>query len=96
MISDFKDETTRDIYDGFNTRKARKIPKVLWSVARRKMDMLNAARSLSDLQKPPGNRLEELSERYTGFHSIRVNDQYRVIFQWKDGSAHKVEITDYH
>lgn len=58
--------------------------------------MLNAARDLQDLQSPPGNRLELLKGDLKGFHSIRVNDQWRVVFRWKGGDAHEVRLTDYH
>jgi len=58
--------------------------------------MLNAAAALSDLMVPPGNRLERLRGDRLGQHSIRINDQYRVCFEWREGNAHSVEITDYH
>lgn len=96
MIVSFGDKTTRDIYDGVNSKEARKIPKRLWSLVTRKLDMLNAAHDLLDLSSPPGNRLEALKGNKKGFHSIRVNDQYRVIFQWVAGNAREVRVTDYH
>ncbi|MCL4129890.1 UNVERIFIED_CONTAM: hypothetical protein GTU68_050222 [Idotea baltica] len=65
-------------------------------VARRKLRMLNAAVVLDDLRIPPGNKLEALKGNLNGFHSIRINKQWRLIFQWKDGNCHKVEIVDYH
>jgi proteic killer suppression protein len=65
------------------------------AVARRKLDMVNAARDLADLRVPPANRLEALSGDLNGLHSIRVNDQYRIVFRW-DGGAHDVRFTDYH
>lgn len=58
--------------------------------------MLNGAAKLEDLKIPPGNRLERLSGELAGLHSIRVNDQWRIVFEWRDGAAHKVRITDYH
>ena len=58
--------------------------------------MLNAARDLQDLQSPPGNRLESLKGDLKGFHSIRVNEQWRVVFRWQGGDAHDVRLTDYH
>lgn len=64
--------------------------------ARRKLDMLNAASNLDDMRAPPGNRLEALRGNLAGYHSIRVNDQWRVVFRWKDGAAHDVKIDDYH
>jgi len=66
------------------------------SVARRKLVMLNNARSLGDLRSPPGNELELLKGDRKGEHSIRINRQYRICFLWRDGDAHEVEITDYH
>lgn len=64
--------------------------------AQRKLMILNAAVSLNDLRVPPGNRLEALSGDRAGQHSIRVNDQWRICFVWRDGNAHRVEMVDYH
>ncbi|MEW6325642.1 MAG: type II toxin-antitoxin system RelE/ParE family toxin [Nitrospirota bacterium] len=96
MIANFADATTRDIFDGINSKAARKIPRTLWAVTARKLDMVNTAHELMDLASPPGNRLELLKGEWTGFHSIRVNDQYRIVFRWSAGQAHDVQITDYH
>ena len=96
MITGFADVATRDVFDGKDSRAARTFPKSIWPVARRKLDMLNAAHELKDLTAPPGNHLEKLKGDLAGFHSIRVNEQFRVCFAWKDGDAHDVEITDYH
>lgn len=96
MIVDFGDETTEDIFHGDNTKAARRIPMVLWNVACRKLDMLNAAHELRDLMVPPKNRLEALRGDWAGHQSIRINDQFRVVFRWTDGNAHDVQITDYH
>ena len=71
-------------------------PRVLWTVARRKLDQIHNARTPSELALPPGNRLEPLKGARSGQHSIRINDQYRVCFTWKAGFADGVEITDYH
>ncbi|MGH6690344.1 MAG: type II toxin-antitoxin system RelE/ParE family toxin [Gammaproteobacteria bacterium] len=80
-----------------DTRRARQAsPQVLWPAARRKLDQLNRIRALRELRRPPGNRLESLRGNRAGQHSIRVNDQYRVCFRWKDGHADEVEIADYH
>ena len=89
---------TRDIFDGNDTKAARStLPRELWERARRKLDMLNAAISLDDLRIPPANRLEKLKGRLAGYHSIRINDQYRIVFRWEDGKgASEVRITDYH
>ena len=96
-IVSFKDDGTRDIFDGVNSRRARRTcPERVWRVARRKLDLINAAAQLSDLRFPPGNQLEALKRDRAGQHSIRVNDQYRVCFIWTDAGALGVEITDYH
>jgi len=60
------------------------------------MDMINAAHELRDLMAPPANRLESLKGDRKGFHSIRINDQFRVVFRWMDGNAYEVEVVDYH
>jgi proteic killer suppression protein len=96
MIVSFADATTEDIFHGLDTKAARKIPKDIWPVARRKLDMLNAAHSLQDLRSPPSNRLEALKGNLQGKYSIRVNDQFRIVFAWSDGAASDVQITDYH
>ncbi|MGH2568002.1 MAG: type II toxin-antitoxin system RelE/ParE family toxin [Bacteroidota bacterium] len=96
MILDFADKTTEDIYDGVDSKAARRIPQTIWTVAARKLDMLNAASDLRDIRVPPANRLERLKGKWSGYHSIRINDQYRIVFRWIDGSAKNVLITDYH
>ena len=96
MIVDFGDRTTEDVFHGENTQAARRIPSVIWKVSCRKLDMLNAAHELRDLAVPPGNRLEVLRGRLAGFHGIRINDQFRIMFKWQDGNAHEVQIVDYH
>ena len=96
MILDFGDEATRDIYDGVDSKEARSIPKQIWPVARRKLDMLNAAHDLLDLRSPPANRLEKLRGDLSGRWSVRINDQYRVVFMFANGNATEVQITDYH
>ena len=96
MIKTFKDRTTEDVYNGLNTGQARKLPVQLQNIMRRKLDMLDAATMLDDLRSPPGNRLEKLKRNLAGYWSIRVNDQFRVVFEWKDGNAFEVQITDYH
>jgi proteic killer suppression protein len=65
-------------------------------VALRKLDMINAAQAVQDLSSPPGNRLEALSGDLKGYHSIRINDQWRLVFRWSEGKAHEVRIADYH
>jgi len=95
MILDFADQTTEDIYNGIDSRAARRIRVNLWPIATRKLDMLNAAKELRDLQSPPGNRLEKLKRSLAGLYGIRVNDQFRIIFRRVDGNARNVRITDY-
>jgi len=96
VIPNSADKTAEDIFHGRDSRAARSIPRVIWKVAARKLDMLNAAYELRDLRTPPANRLEALKGRMTGYYSIRVNEQFRVIFQWADGNARDVQIIDYH
>jgi toxin HigB-1 len=96
VIASFGDRATEDLYHGKKSKAARRLPTDIVSVARRKMDMINAAQVLQDLSSPPGNRLEALSGSLKGYHSIRINDQWRVVFRWSDGQAHEVRIADYH
>ena len=96
MILNFADKTTEDIYDGVDSKAARRIPRTVWAAAIRKLDMLNAASDLRDLRVPPANRLEALKGKWSGYHSIRINDQYRIVFRWIDGNARDVLIKDYH
>lgn len=97
MIVSFKDKATEDIFDGKSSRIARKAcPQVIWRVAARKLDQLDSVESLDELKIPPGNRLEPLSGNRQGQHSIRINDQFRICFQWGESGPAKVEVTDYH
>jgi proteic killer suppression protein len=97
MILSFKDTGTEDIYDGLNSKAARKTcPRSLWSFAIRKLDHLNAVIQLRELASPPGNRLEALHGDRDGQHSIRINRQYRICFNWTESGPMNVEITDYH
>ena len=97
MIVSFDDAGTEDIFNGRDTRNARRAcPLAIWRVARRKLDQLDSAAALGDLRVPVGNRLERLSGDRSRQHSIRVNDQYRVCFVWTDAGPDEVEITDYH
>lgn len=96
MIESFAHRATEALFHGETGKAIRKIPSDIRSVAIRKLDLLNAAHELEDLRVPPGNRLEALKGELRGKHSIRVNDQWRIIFRWKDGDAHEVEIDDYH
>jgi proteic killer suppression protein len=94
VIKSFADQETRRCWE--TGKPARNPPSNLRTVARRKLQMLDAAIRLSDLESPPGNRLHALSGDRKGQHAIRVNDQFRVCFVWKDGDAYDVEIADYH
>jgi len=97
MIRTFRDHGTEDVFDGADTRAARRAcPRALWAIARRKLDQLNRVRDLRELKVPPGNRLERLRGDRSEQYSIRINDQYRVCFFWENGYADEVEITDYH
>ncbi len=97
MIRSFKNQGTEDIFDGNNSKAARKLcPRDLWRIAARKLEQVDSVKDLDDLKVPPGNRLEALHGNRDGQHSIRINDQYRVCFEWSTGNADNVEIVDYH
>lgn len=96
MIASFADKATEALFHGETGKAVRLIPSDIRSVAARKLDLLNAAHELQDLRVPPGNRLQALKGDLRGKHSIRINDQWRLVFRWKDGDAHEVEIDDYH
>jgi proteic killer suppression protein len=97
VIASFRDKGTEDLFDGRDTKQARKAcPSDLVRVARRKLDQLNQAAVLGDLRAPPSNRLEKLAGERGGQYSIRINDQWRVRFRWADSGAEDVEIVDYH
>ena len=94
-ILSFSDPATADIYHGRNTSRARRVPHAVRKIALRKLDVLNAAHQLVDLRSPPGNRLEALKGNLSGYYSIRINEQWRIIFRWHRG-AQDVAIVDYH
>jgi toxin HigB-1 len=97
VIVSFADRGTEDIFDGNDTRPARRsLPEALWTAARRKLDQLNRVRDLAELAIPPGNRLKRLRGQRADQYSIRINDQYRICFRWELHNAGQVEITDYH
>jgi proteic killer suppression protein len=96
LIQSFADATTSDIYDGVDSKAARRIPKAIWPVIRRKLDALHAATSLTDVAAVPGNRLEVLKGYRKGRYSLRVNQQYRLTFRFADGDAYDVRCEDYH
>lgn len=96
MIVSFDDKATSDLFHGIASRKARKLPNQIHEIALYKLDVINAAQNLDDLKSPPGNRLEPLHGDLNGFYSIRINNQWRIIFRWKANAAHDVQIVDYH
>jgi proteic killer suppression protein len=97
VILSFADQGTEDIFNGVNSASARRVcPRVIWKVTFRKLDQLDSATKLLDLRIPSGNRLEALSGDREGQHSIRINDQYRICFVWKEAGPEAVEIVDYH
>ncbi len=93
MIKNFREKETERL---FTRRIPRRFPPNILRVAWRKLALLDAAERLEDLRLPPGNRLEKLSGDRVGKYAIRINDQWRVCFRWRDGNAYDVEITDYH
>jgi proteic killer suppression protein len=93
VIQSFRDKDTEKL---FRRERAKVVPPNIQRVALRKLVQLDAAAKLQDLKVPPGNRLEALSGHRAGQFSIRINDQWRICFVWKDGHAHQVEIVDYH
>ena len=96
MIISFGNRATEDLYHGRQTKRVRRFPVDIRQPAVRKLDMLNASRRLDDLAGLPGNRLESLRGDLKGVYSIRVNQQWRITFQWLDGNAHTVSLIDYH
>jgi toxin HigB-1 len=97
MIESFKNTGTADIFDGINSKAARKLcPESIWRVAARKLDQLDSVIAVEELAVPPGNRLEKLSGDRESQYSIRINDQYRICFEWSELGAEQVEIVDYH
>jgi toxin HigB-1 len=96
LIKSFGDKTTEDVFHGRKTARANRIPTEILDRLLRKLDVLNSAKTLKDLQALPGNALEELKGEKKGWHSLRVNDQWRIVFVWNDGLASQVQLTDYH
>jgi proteic killer suppression protein len=96
VIQSFGDAATKDVFDGSNSKAARTIPRAVWSVVRRKLDMVNAATDVQTLRVPPGNRLEALRGDRAGSFSIRVNDQYRITFRFDGEHAYDVRCEDCH
>ena len=97
VIQGFGDTATRDIHNGKNTKAARsRLPRDLWRIATRKLDQLHRVLELAELRVPPGNHLETLKGDREGQHSVRINDQYRICFEWTQDGPDAVEIVDYH
>lgn len=92
MIGSFGDSRTEALFRDEFVRDFQRLARR----AKRKLEAINAASRLNDLRVPPSNRLEKLRGELRRFHSIRINDQWRVIFVWRDGDAHEVTIVDYH
>jgi proteic killer suppression protein len=93
MIKSFRDRETEKV---FQRRFSQRLPNEIQSMALRKLRMLSNAASLNDLRNPPANRLEKLSGDRDGQYSIRINDQWRICFSWREADAYEVEINDYH
>ncbi len=93
MILSFADKETEKIWNGDASRR---LPIQIQQIARRKLRMINNSVSLNDLRVPPANRLKKLAGELNEYHSIRINDQCRIIFVWRDSHAHNVSIVDYH
>ena len=93
MIKGFGDKETEKIWNG---TRSRKLPNEIQEIGRRKLRMLHNSQDLQDLKIPPSNRLEKLGGKLKAYHSIRINNQWRIVFKWKSGNAFAVEIIDYH
>lgn len=96
MIESFGNRLAEDLFFDRRSKETRGFPKDLLRMARRKVLYLHDAAEIADLRIPPGNRLEALKGRWRGFHSIRINDQWRIVFRWEHGNAQDVAIVDYH
>ena len=96
MITEFGNRLAEDLWDDKSSRTVRRFPQELHRAARRKLLYLNDAEQLKDLRVPPGNRLEALKGDWSGYHSIRINIQWRIIFVWDKGLASDVQVIDYH
>ncbi|MFZ0788049.1 MAG: type II toxin-antitoxin system RelE/ParE family toxin [Chromatiaceae bacterium] len=96
MIVSFGDRASEDLYHNRATSRVRRFPPDVVALALIKMDLLNGATAMLDLRSPPGNRLKALKGDLKGYHSIRVNDQWRLVFRWESNDAHEVRLMDYH
>ena len=93
MIKSFENKETEKIWKGLHSRK---LPSEIQNIARRKLRMINNSQNINDLRVPPANRLERLKGSMKEYHSIRINNQWRIIFKWENENAYEVEIIDYH
>ncbi|HNA65837.1 MAG TPA: type II toxin-antitoxin system RelE/ParE family toxin [Saprospiraceae bacterium] len=93
MIKTFGDKETEHIWHG---TRSKRLPNEIQDIARRKLRMIHNAQDINDLLVPPANRLEKLKRRLKGYHSIRINGQWRIIFKWVKNDAYEVSIIDYH
>jgi len=93
MLTSFGNKNTQKIWEG---QRVKGLPTEVQEITRRKLRMLNNSQNLTDLMIPPSNRLEKLKGTLKNFYSIRVNDQWRIIFKWNNGNADEVELIDYH
>jgi len=93
MIKSFGNSETEDVWNG---NRVKKLPIEIQNIGRRKLRMINNSVDIADLRIPPANRLEKLSGKLKDFYSIRINDQWRIIFKWNNGNAFEVKIIDYH
>jgi toxin HigB-1 len=93
MVTSFGDKDTKKIWEG---ERVKTLSTEIQEIARRKIRMLNNSQDLNDLLIPPSNRLEKLKGNLKDFYSIRINNQWRIIFKWNNGNADEVEIIDYH
>ena len=93
MKKSFGDKETEKVWSGVYSKK---LPSEIQQIARRKLRMINNAQDINDLRVPPGNRLEKLKGDLSGFYSIRINNQWRIIFKWIGSDAYEVQIIDYH
>jgi proteic killer suppression protein len=97
MIQSFRDQGTEDIFNGLNSKEARRVcPGELWDIAGRKLDQLDSVERLEHLRIPPGNRLEPLVGAQKGRYSIRIDERYRICFRWSQLGPSDVEIVNYH
>ena len=93
MIKEFGDKETEKIWEGIRSKK---LPSEIQNIARRKLRMINNAQDINDLRIPPANRLEKLKGDLEDFYSIRINNQWRIIFQWHNNDAYEIKLVDYH